>query len=275
MVQGNDPETRELRSMLQATSGLLFGSTIASINELRAAFPEGGEAHLLMLPQNTSPGEGWPFAEGGLWSPGNWEELQALFAAMTTANEWEGHETNERADELRDTCLVHHFHLDAHTKKRSSYRWFAFKDTRRFGNTWFNLGGTEKHPKELQEIWVGPEWMVQIKKLYPWVAAQYRIRGNQGIPIPAYRRASVRQTRHREPNCYAAVHVDDEFYICPGGGAREINLSRDQTRDRWITFVTKGGIFAKEMDPDPDAMMQQFQDAKWTADRLDGRGGQH
>ena len=59
------------------------------------------------------------------------------------------------------------------------------------------------------------------------------------------------------------------------GGARELNLSRDQTRDRWTTFVTKGGIFAKEMDPDPDAMMQQFQDAKWTADRLDGRGGQH
>ena len=252
---------------------LYFGSTVASINELRATFPADGNENLLMLPQGAASGFGWPFPDEGMWATGNWDDLRSLFEAMASRNEWFAHETNSNGDELRDTCLVHHFHLDGHRRPRSSYRWFAFRDPSRFGNLWFNLGGTDKSLDELRDFWTGREWMVQIKRLYPWVAAKYRIRGNPGIPVPSYIPRAVRQIRHHEPNHYPVVQVDDDIYLCAGGRARALDLDRCAAVDRWSVYVTGEGMFATIFDQDPENMLLQIADARKTADRLTGFNG--
>ena len=247
---------------------LYFGSTVASINELRATFPADGNENLLMMPQDAASSLGWPFPDEGMWTTGNWDDLRSLFEAMVSRDEWIDHETNQKGDELRDTCLVHHFHLDGHRRKRSSYRWFAFRDPSRFGNVWFNLGGTHKSLDELGDFWTGPEWMVQIKRLYPWVAAKYLIRGNDKIPVPPYIPHVVRHIRHREPNHYPVVQVDQYVYICPGGRAQALDLDHCRSVDRWTVQRTDYGMFATILERDPENMLLQLANASKTANRF-------
>ena len=126
---------------------------------------------------------------------------------------------------------------------------------------------------ELRSFWTGPEWMVQIKRLYPWVAAKYRIRGIPGLPVPSYIPPAVRQIRHREPNYYPVVQVHDDVYICPGGRALNLDLDRCAAVDRWSVYVTGDGMFAAILDQDPENMLLQMADAWQTADRLTGLHG--
>ena len=248
-----------------------FGSAVASINELRATFPVGGYANLLMLPHYVVPGPYWPFPSSGMWSPpGSWDNLQPLFYAMSNQSTWQEYETTHKRDELRDTCLVHHFHLDSHRNngQRSSYRWFAFRDPLRFGNVWFNLGGTYRSLGSLRQLWTSPEWMRRLKQLYPWVAAKYRIRGNPGLPAPAVSRANVRHIWNLEKDCYPVVSVSKFFYLCAGGRARNLDLERCAEQDRWTVAMFSGGMFAKFLEADPESMLHQLRESSETADRM-------
>ena len=139
---------------------LRFGSAVASVNELRGTFPAGGDEHLMMVPYGAVPGVNWPFPTTGIWSPpGSWDDLRFLFDAMSVRSAWQEFETTRKIDELRDTCLVHHFHLEPYRKKsqRSSYRWFAFRDPLRLGNVWFSLGGTYRFRGTLRPLWTSPD----------------------------------------------------------------------------------------------------------------------
>ena len=250
---------------------LRFGSMVASINELKASFPARGDDHLLMMPHGVVPGGNWPFPSTGIWSqPGSWDDVEFLFDAMVSRDEWRDFETNQKTDELRDTCLVHHFHLESRRKdgQRSSYRWFAFRDPLRFGNVWFNLGGTYGSLDILRPLWTSPEWMTQIERLYPWVASKYLIRGNPGLPTPVASRSVERHIWRRERDCYPVVKVGDFFYLCAGGRARKLDLDSHAEHDRWAVYVTPDGAFAKYLDADPEVMLHEIEAASGTADRI-------
>ena len=248
-----------------------FGSAVTSPNELRATFPDGGYENLLMLPHYIVPGPYWPFPSEKIWSPpGSWDDLQPLFDAMSDQTKWKEYETTHKRDELRDNCLVHHFHLDSHRNngQRSSYRWFAFRDPLRFGNIWFNLGGTYLSVKTLSELWTSPEWMRRLNQLYPWVADKYRIRGNPGLDTPIFSRAAVRHVWLNEPDCYPVVLVDNFYYLCAGGRARNLDLERYAKNDRWTVTMSYEGMFAKFLEADPKSMLHQIWESSKTADRM-------
>ena len=253
--------------------GLQFGSVTASFNELRAIFPSGGSEHLLMVPDDVALSDDRAFPSTGIWSPPNSnDDLEFLFKAMATRGGWKEFETSRNNDELRDTCLVHHFHLESHREKdkRSDYRWFAFRDPCRFGNVWFNLGGTSESLDNLRPLWTSPVWMERIKKLYPWVAAKYRIRGNPpNMPPPIYSPVGERYIRKQEPNCYPVVLVENSFYISAGGRARKLDLNSPSSDDRWGVFSGPFGRFAKFFDLHPENILRQMQEAAEIADRVD------
>ena len=254
--------------------GLLFGSVVSSVNELRAAFPAGSSRNLLMLPYGTVPGTDWPFPITKLWLPPfSWDDLQFLLDAMSHESAWQDFETRQKGDPLRDTCLIHHFHLASSREKgaRSSYRWFAFRDPLRFGNVWFNLGGTYLSPEFLGPLWTSPVWMFRLIQLYPWVASTYLIRGNPGFPLPVPSRPVVHRIWKHEPNCYPVVNVGDYFYICAGGRASRLDLASLAARDRWAVYRTADGLFAQFLESEPDNMLHQIQEASGIADRVDGK----
>ena len=257
--------------MNDSYSRLQVGSAVCSINELKAIFPAGSSEHLLMVPRDTVIGTNWPFPSTRIWSPpGSWDDLQFLFDEMSSQSTWQEFETTRKSDELRETCLVHHFHLESHRKngQRSSYRWFAFRDPFRFGNVWFNLGGTYRSLDILRPLWTSPEWMARIEKLYPWVASKYRIRGNPGIPTPVASPPMVRHIWRREPDCYPVVEVDGFVYICAGGRARKLDLDSHAKHDRWAVHITPHGSFAKFLEADPEMMLHQLRAASETVERM-------
>ncbi|MCY4365769.1 MAG: hypothetical protein OXE17_06050 [Chloroflexi bacterium] len=215
---------------------LQFGSVITSFNELRAIFPAGGYFNLLMLPHGAVPGNDWPFPQSELWQPPcSWDDIHPLLEDMIQENDWQAFETGQKKDLLRDHCLVHHFHLEAKRSKgpRSAYRWFAFRDPKRFGNVWFNLGGTylSPSPEKLGQMWTSPTWMSRIIELYPLVARTYLIRGTP-IPIPEPTRRGVIHIWENEKDCYPVVKVGNYIYLCAGGRAAEIDLTGPARRDR-------------------------------------------
>ena len=254
--------------------GLLFGSVVSSVSELRAAFPAGSSHNLLMLPYGTVPGADWPFPSTRLWSPPcSWDDLHFLLEAMSHESSWHDFETKKKEYALRDTCLVHHFHLESSRGKgpRSNYRWFAFRDPLRFGNVWFNLGGIYLSPEWLSPLWTSSTWMSRRIQLDPWVASTYYIRGNPGLPVPVASRLGVRHIWKDEENCYPVVKVGDYFYICAGGRASHLDLASLAVRGRWAVYVTSKVSFAQFLESEPENMLHQMQDASGIADRVDGK----
>ena len=237
-----------------------------SVRELRSMFPAGPGNNTVVFPGDP---RSLCIAES-IWVPprsgGEREALGVLLEQMCGPTGWKSYETNRKTDDLRDKHLIHHFHLDERTGSRSNYRWFAFRDPGRFGNVWFNLGGTYATLDDLKPLWTSPIWFQRMGQLYPWVASRYRIRG--GRPIPAYPQLqhNVRSIWHnKSPDVYGVVRVGDDIYICPGMaiGAPLIDL------DHWIVFSQRGGMFAKFVPPDPEELLSAIRAAREEMDTLE------
>ena len=250
------------------TYGELMGAF--RLSELRSMFPRGGDAHLLLLPEGARPGGGWPFSSEGIWSEhGSWDDLSYLFDAMCSGDGWWAYETKSGYDELRETCLVHHFHLDDGRRRgRSSYRWFAFRDPVRFGNVWFNLGGTYRNERELRPLWTSSVWMARIKRLYPDVAVRYRIRGRSGLRSNGSSSRAVRDALKDEKDYHPVVGVGDDLYLCAGGKAQKLDLDRCDP-DQWSVFLMAGATYATLMEPDGETIVERMRESAELADRLE------
>ena len=225
-----------------------------------------------MLPHHAVPGADWPFPSTGIWDQlPSWDNIHFLFEAMSHQSAWQDFETTSKTDELRDTCLVHHFHLDPKQKNRhrSNYRWFAFRDPRRFGNIWFNLGGTSRSLAILRGRWTSPEWMYQLARLYPRIATRYRIRGTGDIRPPNPRPTTVRHIWKHEPDAYPVVIVGGDVYICAGGRASTLDLENHADNDRWGVYITAHGSFAKYHDLNGEAIIEQIRKSAETAGRIE------
>lgn len=187
---------------------------------------------------------------------------------MCSRDGWRAYETKSARDELRDACLVYHFHLDSGRKKgRSAYRWFAFRDPARFGNVWFNLGGTYAGPNMLRSLWTSHEWMRRIKELFPEVAVRYWIRGCEGFPVIEPSRHSVSHLWREEQDRYPAVQVEDGLYLSAGGRAQSLDLDQCDP-DGWSVFVTWYGLFAEQLEPNGERILARMKEASEVADRL-------
>ena len=258
--------------MITSHVGMNFMLGSASLGELRSMFPSGGDLNLLVLPYGADPADGWPLPSTRMWSPPvSWDDLAFLFDAMSSRGRWKEYETGRKRDELRDFCMVHHFHLGARRKmsQRSNYRWFAFRDPERLGNVWFNLGGTYASLGSLGSLWTSAMWMERIKELYPWVAAKYRIRGVEGMPQSGNSNAVVRAVWKKELGCYPVVRVGDDVFLCAGERAQTLDLDRSADPDRWSVFMTPDGMFAMMMGADGETILGQMADARDIADRLE------
>ena len=223
------------------------------LNYLRGIFAAGGGENLMVFPGLVDRASGSFLPSDGMWShPGNWDDLSVLFRSMVNGDAWCGHETKKGRDDLRDVCLVHHFHLDAGKRSRSSYRWFAFRDPLRFGNIWFNLGGTDLGHQQLGDLWTSPVWMERIKLMYPSVAAHYHIRSAGEFPAYPHNRALVEGV-WSDSFGYPANRVGSDFYICAGGRARRIDLARCDP-ERWVVFGGIGVMFAQYLLGEPPTL---------------------
>ena len=258
-----------------ARFGESYGEMVGAfrLSELASMFPGGGDDHLLLLPEGALPGGGWPFPSEGIWSEcGSWDDLSYLFEAMCSRNRWGAYETTGAYDELRDTCLVHHFHLDDGRKKgRSSYRWFAFRDPVKFGNVWFNLGGTYRGRRDLRPLWTSSVWMARIKRLFPDVAKRYRIRGRGGLPSNGSSSRVVRDTLRDEKSYYPVVGAGDDLYLCAGGKAQKLDLDTCDP-DQWSVFVMAHATYATLLELDGEAIVERLRESSELADRLERLG---
>ena len=254
------------------TFGESYGETVGAfrLSEFGSIFPGGGDDHVLLLPEGALPGGGWPFPSEGIWSEYcSWDDLSYLFQAMCSRDRWEAYETKRGYDELRDTCLVHHFHLDDGRKKgRSSYRWFAFRDPVRFGNVWFNLGGTYHGHRDLRPLWTSSVWMARIKRLFPDVAKRYRIRGGGELPSNGSSSRAVRNTLRDEKDYHPVVGVGDDLYLCAGGKAQKLDLDRCDP-DQWGVFLMAHVTYATLLEPDGEAILERLRESSELADRLE------
>ena len=231
----------------------ILGFGDLELNYLKGIFPAPSGENLMVFPGFVDRASGSFLPSDGIWShPGNWDDLSVLFRAMVDGDTWRGHETKKGRDDLRDVCLVHHFHLDAGKKNRSAYRWFAFRDSLRFGNIWFNLGGSYLGWAGMGDLWTSPVWMERIRALYPSVAAHYRIRGAGRVPAYPHNRALVEGVWRDAPG-YAAHRVGSDIYICAGGEARRIDLAGCDP-ERWVVFGGIGVMFAEYLLGEPPTL---------------------
>ena len=235
----------------------------ASTQDLQHLFPAYGNENLMVFPHGMNVSLNWFFPSDDLWSPpATWSDISFLLDAMCTSENWQDFETTRRKDPLREYCMVHHFHIESSQKikQRSGYRWFAFRDPKRLGNVWYNLGGTYTFPK-----WTSSTWMARICELYPWIASIYRIRDITKIPIVSYSPANVRYIWKNEPSCYPVVRVENQVYLCAGDRAQKLILN-DIDDSSWMVFITPEGLFAKLRDS--DNVIEEMADAADIADRL-------
>ena len=231
----------------------ILGFGDLELNDLKGIFSAGGGENLMVFPGLVDRASGSFLPSDRIWShPGNWDDLSFLFRAMADGDAWCGHETQKGRDDLRDVCLVHHFHLDAGKKNRSAYRWFAFKDPLRFGNIWFNLGGSYLGWAGMADLWTSPVWMERIRALYPSVAALYRILGAGKLPAYPHSQNLVEAVWRNSPG-YAAHRVGPDIYICAGGRARNINLALCDP-ERWSVFSGGGVMFAQYLLGEPPTL---------------------
>ena len=198
-----------------------------------------------------------------------WEALGTLLERLCDPSAWKGYETNRGADQLRDKLCIHHFHLDERNRRRSNYRWFAFRSPHRFGNVWFSIGGTYNPRESLRDLWTSPVWFARIRELYPWVASVYRIRGLDGrLPREQFDE-NVKDVWHgNRSGVYGVVVVDNDVYLCPGM-AREAPIPSDP--DRWMVFLRDGASFAMYGEPDGEALLSILDRARTVMDGLSAR----
>ncbi len=234
--------------------------------ELRSAFPAGLGPNMIAFP----PGAlGVCPPDPPLWqlpqTTDEWDALRTLVGRMSDPSAWKAHETNKHSDELRDKHLVHHFHLDGGRRPRSEYRWFAFRDPGRFGNVWFNLGGTYLPQEYLEGVWRTPVWFDRIRAFYPWVASAYRIRG---VPIPLQHPQlpdNVRSVWHnKRDGVYGVVRLDGDVYVYPGM-ATDI---RHLDPSGWMFFTKPWGMFAMHADVDIGSILATVDTAGGVMDEL-------
>ena len=228
-----------------------------SIKELRSWFPAGSGENMIVFPPGLHLIDDRHLAP---WCPpkttNEWDALGILLERLCDPSAWKGYETHQKADELRDKHCVHHFHLDERRRSRSPYRWFAFRAPNRFGNVWFNLGGTYENLESLRNLWTSPIWFRRIKQLYPWVASTYRIRGADKIPFRSQFPKNVRSIWHgKRQGVYGAMIVDDDVYLYPGM-ASGAPMSGDP--DRWMVFVQDGALFAMYGEPDGGTLLSMM-----------------
>lgn len=238
-----------------------------SLRELRSGFPAGSGENMVVFP----PGQHFIHdQQSPSWCPpqtrDEWDALGVLLERLCDPSAWKGHETHRKSDQLRDKHYVHHFHLDERHGSRSTYRWFAFRAPDRFGNVWFNLGGTYEDLESLGHLWTSSVWLRRIKQLYPWVASTYRIRGAHNIPFHSQLPENVKSIWHgKRQGVSGAVRVDDDIYLYPGMAS---DAPRSSDPDRWMVFGQDGALFAMYGTTDGDVLLSMFDQARATMDCL-------
>ena len=136
----------------------------------------------------------------------------------------------------------------------------------RFGNIWFGLGGTYEPPSSLKPLWTSSVWFDRIKLLFPWVASAYRIRGADKLPFRGQLPGNVRSVWHgKQAGIYGATIVDNDVYLYPGMADGAPNPSDP---DRWMVFGQPGSLFAMYGEPDGEAIVSMFAQARTVMDGL-------
>ena len=223
---------------------MILGRGNFSIPEIRSYVELLEGDNMIIFPGNSGDSIEYLFKEHDIWGPPNsLDDLDILLEALMNPTEWKAHETREpHKDLLQRTNLIHHFHLDVHKKKRSEYRWFAFRDVKRFGNVWFNLGGSKKPWKELESIWAGDKGFKRLHQLYPWVSQKYHIRTHPEVFPTELSKKIVNKIwgnlTINYPDIYPILHIWPNFYLCPGQKLNYYPLI--------LTIILKNGQSLKE-----------------------------
>ena len=137
---------------------------------------------------------------------------------------------------------------------------------------WFNLGGTYRNERELRPLWTSSVWMARIKRLYPDVAARYRIRGRSGLRSNGSSSRAVRDALKDEKDYHPVVGVGDDLYLCAGGKAQKLDLDRCDP-DQWSVFLMAGATYATLMEPDGETIVERMRESAELAGRLERLGG--